>query len=215
GELEACVDKLFDEGGSSEQAKQGHSASGEQGVSIQLVSEGGKSQSAIQRLLAEAVRNAEVRGGKSQSAIQRLLAEAVRNAEVRGEAIHSFPFVTSSVSATPEREAGGTDPAMGGFTDLTGSDLLVGGIHTIIIPDTDLQNVYMPQWSVTKESRLDDGHRYECVLSITLGKEREAAKAIGLHSEASKFETVEKSLQSEVEAFKERNNTLGNEKSEL
>nr|GFA55096.1 hypothetical protein [Tanacetum cinerariifolium] len=91
-------------------------------------------------------------------AIQRLLAEAVRNAEVRGEAIHSLPFVTSSVSATPEREAGGTDPAMGGFTDLTGSDLLVGGIHTIIIPDMDLQNVYVPQWSVTKESRLDDGH---------------------------------------------------------
>ncbi|GJQ96257.1 hypothetical protein Tco_0007396 [Tanacetum coccineum] len=42
--------------------------------------------------------------GKSRSAVQRLLAGAVLNAEVRGEPIPALPFVTSSVSATPERE---------------------------------------------------------------------------------------------------------------
>ncbi|GKC30510.1 hypothetical protein Tco_1037804, partial [Tanacetum coccineum] len=43
-------------------------------------------------------------GGKSRSAVQRLLAGAVKNAEVRGEPIPTLPFVTSSVSTTPERE---------------------------------------------------------------------------------------------------------------
>ncbi|GKC89595.1 hypothetical protein Tco_1150244, partial [Tanacetum coccineum] len=42
--------------------------------------------------------------GKSRSAVQRLLIGAVLNAEVRGELVPTLPFVTSSVSATPERE---------------------------------------------------------------------------------------------------------------
>ncbi|GKB80840.1 hypothetical protein Tco_0947735, partial [Tanacetum coccineum] len=42
--------------------------------------------------------------GKSRYAVQRLLAEAVLNAEVRGEPIPALPFVISSVFATPERE---------------------------------------------------------------------------------------------------------------
>ncbi|GJY14950.1 hypothetical protein Tco_0385372 [Tanacetum coccineum] len=53
--------------------------------------------------------------------------------------------------------AGGTDPATGGFTDLIGSDLLVGGIRTVIDPESDLQKVYIPQWNVMNGSRLDDG----------------------------------------------------------
>ncbi|GKE87955.1 hypothetical protein Tco_1565430, partial [Tanacetum coccineum] len=44
--------------------------------------------------------------GKSRSAVQRLLAGAVLNAEVRGEPILALPFVTSSVSATSERQGG-------------------------------------------------------------------------------------------------------------
>ncbi|GJX52726.1 hypothetical protein Tco_0281095 [Tanacetum coccineum] len=43
-------------------------------------------------------------GGKSMSSVQRLLARAVQNAEVRGEPIPTLPFVTSSVSATLEHE---------------------------------------------------------------------------------------------------------------
>ncbi|GJX31531.1 hypothetical protein Tco_0241386 [Tanacetum coccineum] len=167
-------------------------------------------------------------GGKSRSAVQRLLAGAVLNAEVRGGAIPTLPFVTSSVFVMPEREDGDhtdfvaepnlrtisapqrfvissdsshhfganvveaevdslvrssiptmivattvtltvdpasiakkkdvepsslfagsssasrTDPATGGFTDLTGSDFLVGGIRTIIDPKSDLQKIYVP-----------------------------------------------------------------------
>ncbi|GJX94955.1 hypothetical protein Tco_0349541 [Tanacetum coccineum] len=151
--------------------------------------------------------------GKSRSAVQRLLAGAVLNAEVRGEPIPALPFFTSSMSSTPEREEGdhidsvtglnlrtvsappsvpiitaattvtltsgpaavvqektvkpsvfvadsssaGGDPNAGVFSDLTGSDFLVSGIRTVIDPEFDLQKVYVPRWSVTNGSRLDDG----------------------------------------------------------
>ncbi|GKG16273.1 hypothetical protein Tco_0358596, partial [Tanacetum coccineum] len=45
-------------------------------------------------------------GGKSRSSLQWLLAGAVLNAEVRGEVVPTLPFVTSFVSAMPEREGG-------------------------------------------------------------------------------------------------------------
>ncbi|GKB84940.1 hypothetical protein Tco_0957212 [Tanacetum coccineum] len=177
--------------------------------------------------------------GKSRSAVQRLVAGAVLNAEVRGGPVLTLPFVTSSVSATTEREdehpadsvtglnlrticasqrfvissdsshhsganiaeaevdsiarssapiiatvvtatadvatttkaapakpslfavgsssAGGTDPVPGGFSDVSGSDFLVGGIHTVVDREFNLQKVYVPQWSVTNGSCLDDG----------------------------------------------------------
>ncbi|GKE79476.1 hypothetical protein Tco_1545596 [Tanacetum coccineum] len=40
--------------------------------------------------------------GKSNSALQRLLAEAVLNPEVGVVALPTLPFITSSVSVTPE-----------------------------------------------------------------------------------------------------------------
>ncbi|GJW84370.1 gypsy type transposase [Tanacetum coccineum] len=39
-------------------------------------------------------------------------------------------------------------------------DFLIGGIHTVIDPDTDLQKTYVPRWSVTNGSCLDDGRVY-------------------------------------------------------
>ncbi|GKE50158.1 hypothetical protein Tco_1481416, partial [Tanacetum coccineum] len=165
-------------------------------------------------------------GGKSRSAIKRLLTGAVLNAEVGVAAIPTLPFVTESVSSMPGREvgdhtdsvaepnlrtigasqrfvissdsshhsgptiaeaevdslarsfvpimtivttvtstvdpalvakeksvkpslfsadsssSGGAKPYTGVFSDLTGSDFIVGGIHTVIDPDTHLQKVY-------------------------------------------------------------------------
>ncbi|GJV54734.1 gypsy type transposase [Tanacetum coccineum] len=228
--------------------------------------------------------------GKSRSAVQRLLARAVLNAEVRGGPVLTLPFVTSSVSATPEREdehladsvtglnlrticaqqrfvissdsshhsganiaeaevdsivrssapiiatvvtatadvatttkeapakeasakpslfaagsssAGRTDHAPGGFSDVSGSDFLVGGIRTVVDLEFDLQKVYVPQWSVTNWSCLDDGR--------LLLKEVEAAKAIHLRAEASRFGVVEKSLRDEVKYLRERNAALEEE----
>ncbi|GJY18856.1 ribonuclease H-like domain-containing protein [Tanacetum coccineum] len=60
--------------------------------------------------------------------------------------------------------AGRTDPTPGGFSDVSGSDFLIGGIRTIVEPDFDLQKVYVPQWSVTKGSRLDDGSVFRKML---------------------------------------------------
>ncbi|GJX63737.1 hypothetical protein Tco_0296637 [Tanacetum coccineum] len=311
--------------------------------------------------------------GKLISAIQRLLVRAVLNAAVRGEPVPSLPFVTSSVSTTPEREderhtdtlaganlrtvtapqrfvissdsshhsgthiaetevdslirssapamttattvtvtagaatvvketvvkpslfatgsssVGGTESIPVGFSDLTGNDFLVGDIRTVIDPDSDLQKVYVPRWNVTNGSRLDDnrdcremvdefappkffasvrgmehdqlfaefnvGAARQMTLSAEvrmraeynikekrrlksvvddqaevlkvkeeevkdlkaqlLLKEAEAAEAIRLRAEASKFETAEKSLQDEIRSLKERNAALEKEKGEL
>ncbi|GKF33246.1 hypothetical protein Tco_0106446, partial [Tanacetum coccineum] len=51
----------------------------------------------------------------------------------------------------------GADHTVGGFSGLTGSDFIVGGIRTVVNLDTDIQKAYVPQQSVTNGSRLDDG----------------------------------------------------------
>nr|GEV80817.1 hypothetical protein [Tanacetum cinerariifolium] len=151
--------------------------------------------------------------GKSMSAVQSLFTGAVLNAEARGEPIPTLPFVTSSVSATPEREdkspadsvtglnlrtvgapssaptiatvtivtatidadattarapvapslfgvgsssTGRTDFVPGGFSDVSCSEFLMGGIRTVVAPDSDLQKVYVPRWNATNGFGLDD-----------------------------------------------------------
>ncbi|GKG46538.1 hypothetical protein Tco_0501384 [Tanacetum coccineum] len=47
-------------------------------------------------------------------------------------------IVEPSSFCTGSSSAGGTDPTTGGFSDLTGSDFLIGAIRTVIDPDTDL-----------------------------------------------------------------------------
>ncbi|GKD23058.1 hypothetical protein Tco_1224761, partial [Tanacetum coccineum] len=64
-------------------------------------------------------------------------------------------FVESSIFGGGS--SSGAEHTVGGFSGLTGSDFIVGGIRTVVSPDTDLQKVYIPQWSVTNGSCLDDG----------------------------------------------------------
>ncbi|GKF84627.1 hypothetical protein Tco_0249525, partial [Tanacetum coccineum] len=54
----------------------------------------------------------------------------------------------------PNPNSRNQEPIPGGFSDLTGSDFLVGDIRTVI--DSDLQKVYVLRWNVTNGSRLDD-----------------------------------------------------------
>ncbi|GKE12377.1 hypothetical protein Tco_1415928, partial [Tanacetum coccineum] len=68
--------------------------------------------------------------------------------------------VKPSLFSTDSSLGGGANPHTGVFSDVTGSYFLVGGICTVIDPNTDLQKVYVPQWSVTNGSRLDDVHVY-------------------------------------------------------
>ncbi|GJU54776.1 hypothetical protein Tco_1228490 [Tanacetum coccineum] len=140
-ELDASVDKLFDEGDSGTQVEQGYSAGGGQDINIQpvtetngivaedtvplqpqrqrkrktIVSDAGGPSHPPKRLREDHGTPSEASvGGKSRSAVHRLLAKAMQNAEVGGEPITTSPFVTSSVSATPEREdEGHTDSVTG------------------------------------------------------------------------------------------------------
>ncbi|GKC01268.1 hypothetical protein Tco_0987404, partial [Tanacetum coccineum] len=66
-------------------------------------------------------------------------------------------IVKPSLFGADSSSAGRTDPIPGGFSDRTSNDFLVGGIRTVIDPDSDLQKVYIPQWNATNGSRLDDG----------------------------------------------------------
>nr|GEW17275.1 hypothetical protein [Tanacetum cinerariifolium] len=235
-ELETSIDKLFDEGGSGSQAPR------HQRKRKTVVVEADGSSHPPKKLREDhGTPSGPPIAGKSRTAVQRLFAGAVLNAEVRGDPIPTLPFVTSSISATPEREggihthsvtglnlrtisapqrfvissnsshhsganvaeaevdslvrssvpvmtiftttiptadpvvavkkkivkpyafvadssfAGGADPNVGVYSDLTESDFLVSGVRTVIDPDIDLQKVYVPQWSVTNGSRLDDG----------------------------------------------------------
>nr|GEU44024.1 hypothetical protein [Tanacetum cinerariifolium] len=51
---------------------------------------------------------------------------------------------------------GRTDYVLGGFFDVSGSDFLIGGIRTVIDPDSNLQKIYVSQWSATNGFGLDD-----------------------------------------------------------
>ncbi|GKD32464.1 hypothetical protein Tco_1247973, partial [Tanacetum coccineum] len=140
-ELEASVDKLFDERGSGGQTEQGDSASGGHGVGIPQVSEtteivaedAAPVQPRRQRKRKTIVSDAggpsyppkKLREdhetstgpyvvGKSMFALQRLLAGAVLNPKVVITALPTLPFITSSVSMTPERESEDQTDSMAG-----------------------------------------------------------------------------------------------------
>nr|GEW40974.1 hypothetical protein [Tanacetum cinerariifolium] len=352
-ELEASVERLFDEGGSGNQTKQGDSAGGERNANIQpvveaadatienvapvqsrrqgkrkfvIVDAGGASHPPKKLRKDHGTPSGTFVGSKSRSALQRLLAGAVLNAKVGVAAIPTLPFVTASVSTTPEREgvdhvdsvtepnlhtigapqmfvissnsshhsgtnvaetdvdslvrssvpimttattltptadptsvakeklvepspfgagsslAGGADPTTGVFLYLNGSDFLVGTIHTVINPDTGLQKVYIPQWSMTNGSHLDDGHlfiefnvRAACQMSLSdevrirteynvkekrrlksvVESQAKAVEAIRLHAEASNFKIVEKSLRDEKNSLRELHVILEKEQNAL
>ncbi|GKC43499.1 hypothetical protein Tco_1061221, partial [Tanacetum coccineum] len=286
--LDASVDRLFDEGGSGTQAEQGDSAGGgggggdEQDIVIHAVI------SVVTTAVEddhETLSGASV-GGKSKSVVQQLLVEAVQNAMVRGEPIPTLPFVTSSVSATPEREdedhtdslaganlrtigappsvplmtmtttvtstvdptiiakeklvessvfgdgsSSGADYTIGGFSGLTGGDFLVGGIRTVVSPDTDVQKVYVPQWSISNGSRLDNDctccemvdefapPRLSAVIEeknlLLKTRDEEVAnlKAQLLVKEAEAMEAIR--LRAEVQTLADHNIVLEREKGEL
>nr|GEV05476.1 hypothetical protein [Tanacetum cinerariifolium] len=56
--------------------------------------------------------------------------------------------IEPSLFGVGSSSTGRTDSVPGGFLDVSGSDFLIGGIRTIVEPDSDLQKVYVPQWSL-------------------------------------------------------------------
>nr|GEY38726.1 hypothetical protein [Tanacetum cinerariifolium] len=234
GELEASVDKLFDEGGT--QAEQGDSVGdrggqecGSQGDPIPTFP-----------FVTSSVSGTLEREGKGHT-------DSVTGLNLRTISAPQRPFVPVITAATTVTPTAGSAmvvkekivkpflfsansasariySAMGSFADLSGKDFLVGGIRTVISPDTDLQKVYVPQWSVTNGSRLDDGRVFREMVDgfappkffasirgmehdqlFTDFNESEAAKAIRLRVEASQFKVMEKSLRDEVNSLNGRN----------
>nr|GEW00750.1 hypothetical protein [Tanacetum cinerariifolium] len=141
-ELEVSVERFFDEGGSGNQTKQVYSAEGEQDANIQPIVEvantavenvapvlsrhHGKRKSTIMDVGGGSHLPKKPRkdhgtpsgtsiGGKSWSALQRLLVGAVLNVEVGVATIPTLPFVTASISTTPEREGGDHTDSMADF----------------------------------------------------------------------------------------------------
>ncbi|GKB43013.1 hypothetical protein Tco_0887955 [Tanacetum coccineum] len=321
--LEASVEKLFNEGGSGNQTEQGDSIEGGQDANIQPVVEamdtavedvtlmqsrrqgkrkyvdvdaGGASHPPKKLREDHGTLSGTSVGGKSWSAFQRLLAGAVLNAKVGVAVIPTLPFVTASVSTTPEREdsshhSGPTiteaevdslvrssvpimttattitsmvDPALiakekpakpslfyddsslageanlntSVFLDLTGNEFLVGGIRTVIDPNTDLQKMVdefaPPKFFVYVHGMEHDqlftefnvGAARQMSLSAEVRmrveynvkerrRETEAAEATRLSARTSNLEVVEKSLRDEVNALKKRNTILEKERNAM
>ncbi|GJU18379.1 hypothetical protein Tco_1146345 [Tanacetum coccineum] len=140
----------------------------------------GKSTSAVQRVLARAVLNAEL-NLQTVSVPQRFVISSDfsnhSGANIAEDEVDSFarppvPIITDATSVTltsgpaavvqektvkpsmfaADSSFAGGDPNAGIFLDLTGSDFLVS--------EFDLQKVYVLRWSVTNGSRLDDGRLF-------------------------------------------------------
>ncbi|GKC72915.1 hypothetical protein Tco_1118798 [Tanacetum coccineum] len=123
-ELEACVERLFDEGTSGNQMEQGDSTGDVKDVNIQPVNE------VVDTVIEDVAPVQPKRQGKrksvvvdageashppKKSTVQRLLARAVLNAEVGVAAIPTLPFMTASVSTTPKREGGDHTDSVAGL----------------------------------------------------------------------------------------------------
>ncbi|GKA56026.1 hypothetical protein Tco_0755098 [Tanacetum coccineum] len=174
-ELEASVDRIFDEGGSGNQAEQGDSVGVGEGANIQPVVE----VVAPVQPRRQGKRKSMVVDAGDVSHLPKRLWEDLRSrdpshhsgptiAEVEADSLarSSIPIMTTITNVTltvdpalvakvksvkpslfsADSSSGGkANPHTGVFLDLTGSDFLVGGIRTVIDPDTDVQKVYVPQ----------------------------------------------------------------------
>nr|GFA60732.1 hypothetical protein [Tanacetum cinerariifolium] len=233
-ELEASVDKLFDEGGSGIQAEQGDPAGGRGGLAKtskekETVVAGAGEPSHPPKKLREdhgtlsgaSIYSSHLSGANIVEAgvdsfvrpfVSVIIAATTVTSTVDPAIVIKEKIVKPSLFSANSTSAGGTDPAMGSFTDLYGSDFLVGGIHTVISLDTDLQKVMehdqiftefnvgaARQMSLSVEVMMHaEDEEIENLKVHLLLKEVEAAEAIRLRAKASYFEVTEKSLQDEL-----------------
>nr|GEV39883.1 hypothetical protein [Tanacetum cinerariifolium] len=135
-------------------------------------------------------------------------------------------FIGSSIFGADSLSAGESHPIPGGFFNCTGSDFLIGGIHTVIDPDSNLQKVYVPQWNVTNGSCLT---MVVSVISLSvkvrmradynIREMRRLNSVIEEKDALIKHKNKEirnlKAQLSDVAALKERNNLMEIEKSRL
>ncbi|GKB96595.1 hypothetical protein Tco_0982732 [Tanacetum coccineum] len=141
-ELDASVERLFDEGGSGNQTEQGDSAGGGKDADIQPVIEAadtvvedvapvqpkhqgkrkfvvvdtGEASHPPKKLREDhGTPSGTFVGGKSMYAVKRLLVGAALNTEFGVAAVPTLPFMTASISTTLEREGGDHTDSVAGL----------------------------------------------------------------------------------------------------
>ncbi|GJZ61060.1 hypothetical protein Tco_0617197 [Tanacetum coccineum] len=122
---------------------------------------------------------------KSLAVLQGLLDRSTLAAEIRATTAATIPFVTSSVTPTPEREGGGHEDSVAGpnLSSMPPPLVLTAAVATTIIVDVisalapradtgqsslrlrflsqdvdseTLHQIYIPKWNITNDSTLDD-----------------------------------------------------------
>ncbi|GJV37180.1 hypothetical protein Tco_1409657 [Tanacetum coccineum] len=167
-ELKASVDKLFDEGGIGSHAEQGDSVSGGHGVGVpkkkMVVSDAGEPSHPPKKLREDHETSTEPSvAGFSKAKVDFFASHSLLLMTMTTTVTSTVDPTTTAKKKFVESfifdggSSFGVEHTVGGFSGLTGSDFIIGGIRTVVSPDTDLQKVYVPQWSVTNGSCLDDG----------------------------------------------------------
>nr|GEX53610.1 hypothetical protein [Tanacetum cinerariifolium] len=163
GELEASVDKLFDEGGSGEQADQGDSVGDghERGYVyfaiciILRFHHPEREGEYYTELLAGA--NLRTLEAPQRTSVPIMMNATTATPTADPAAIAKEKLVSTLVFGGDSSSAGGSHPISGVFSDHTAGGFLVCGIRTVVDPDSNLQRVYVPLWNVTNRFCMDDG----------------------------------------------------------
>nr|GEZ14682.1 transposase (putative), gypsy type [Tanacetum cinerariifolium] len=100
-------------------------------------------------------------------------------ATIDADATTTIALVAPSLFGVGLSSTGRTDSVLGGFSDVSGSDFLIGGIRTVVDPDSDLQKAEL--------LKVKDGE-IESLKAQLLLKEAEATEAIHLRAEREKNE---------------------------
>nr|GEV05970.1 putative transposase (putative), gypsy type [Tanacetum cinerariifolium] len=230
-ELEESVERLFDEGGSTN-----HGDS---------TTSGGQDAASCYGRGDYGTFGEVATSGKSPYALKELLASSMLNDEASVTVVVTLPVVTSSVSATPEHKSGAPDDS------ITGANLLIIGASERFVISSDSshhydvagpsyftrQDLLMGSWELDAETmhqlfirEMDYHHlftefnvgttRQACLnAEVRMRTEyclkTEAAKATHLRAQVSAVEATEKIHTNEIDALKQKNVALENEKESL
>ncbi|GJQ98128.1 gypsy type transposase [Tanacetum coccineum] len=109
-----------------------------------------------------------------------------------------------------------TDRTLSLFTGRSGSDFVAGSIHAGGDANIDLQETYIPEWSVTKGFETEDldvkDKEIEELRSQLLQAKNESMEVAQLRTRVSSLEAIEGSLQGEIASAKEHNGLLEQER---
>nr|GEV29451.1 hypothetical protein [Tanacetum cinerariifolium] len=142
-ELEASVERLFDEGAANtvvEDAAPVHARCQRKGKSV-VVDAGENEDGDYTNSVAEP--NLRTIGALQRSSAPIMTTATTVTSTVDSALVAKEKPVKPSLFSADSSSAVGADTNIGVFLDLTSNDFLVGGIRTVIDPDTDFQKVYL------------------------------------------------------------------------